>query len=73
MPHCAASGRLAKIRLIHRAVALSLLLRFLLMLAALVAAGPFAHAKDSPAKQRATIQQTRDDVLADLYKLNPDA
>ena len=53
--------------------ALSLLLRFLLMLAALVAAGPFAHAKDSPAKQRATIQQTRDDVLADLYKLNPDA
>ena len=53
--------------------ALPLLPRFLLMLAALVAAGPFAHAKDSPAKQRATIQPTRDDVLADLYRLNPDA
>lgn len=37
-----------------------------------LAAGP-AAAKDSPDEQRAKIQQTRDEVLADLYRLNPGA
>ncbi len=45
----------------------------LLLLSALVAAVPAAQAKKTADEQRAAIKQTRDDVLAELYKLNPAA
>ncbi len=38
-----------------------------------LAAGPQAHAKKTADEQRAAIRQTRDSVLAELYKLNPAA
>jgi lipid-binding SYLF domain-containing protein len=45
----------------------------LLLFSALVAAVPAAQAKKTADEQRAAIKQTRDDVLAELYKLNPAA
>ncbi|MBI2813353.1 MAG: hypothetical protein HYX71_03630 [Opitutae bacterium] len=45
----------------------------LLLLSALVGAAPAARAKGTPDQQRASIRQTRDDVLAELYKLKPEA
>ena len=47
--------------------------QFLLLLCSLVIAAPVARAKGTPDEQRAAIRQTRDDVLAELYKLKPDA
>lgn len=48
--------------------------RYLLLIGALLGASPLAHAKKGTAdEQRAAIRQTRDDVLAELYKLNPAA
>jgi len=49
-------------------------LRYLLLFCALLGSGPLAHAKKGTAdEQRAAIRQTRDSVLAELYKLNPGA
>lgn len=45
----------------------------LLLFSALVAAVPAAQAKKTADEQRVAIKQTRDDVLAELYKLNPAA
>ncbi|AOS43627.1 hypothetical protein Verru16b_00679 [Lacunisphaera limnophila] len=39
----------------------------------LFAAASLSQAKDSPDEQRAKIHQTKDEVLAELYKLNPGA
>lgn len=47
--------------------------RYLLLFCALLGAGPAAQAKASPDEQRAAIHKTRDDVLAELYKLKPEA
>lgn len=47
--------------------------RYLLLFCALVGAVPAARAKGTPAEQRAAIHQTRDNVLAELYKLKPEA
>ena len=52
---------------------LRLILRSFLILGLFVGASPLVHAKKSAAEQRAAIHQTRDDVLAELYKLRPDA
>jgi len=49
------------------------LFRYLLLLAALVGVAPAARAKPTADDQRAAIHKTRDDVLAELYKLNPSA
>lgn len=46
--------------------------RCLLLLCALSVAAPAVRAKDTPAEQRASIRQTRDNVLAELYKLKPE-
>lgn len=45
----------------------------LLSLCLLGLAGITARAKDSPDEQRAKIHQTRDEVLRELYRLNPGA
>ena len=48
--------------------------RSFLLLGLFMGASPLAHAKKGTAdEQRAAIKQTRDDVLAELYKLKPDA
>ena len=47
-------------------------LRVLLFLAALVG-GATAHAKSNPEAERAEIRTMRDNVLAELYRLHPDA
>ncbi|AOS43488.1 hypothetical protein Verru16b_00533 [Lacunisphaera limnophila] len=50
------------------------LLPFLLrvgLLCGLLISGPLAIAKDSPDEQRAKIRETRDEVLKELYALNP--
>ena len=47
--------------------------RCLLLLCALMGAVPVAQAKASPDEQRAAIHKTRDDVLAELYRLKPEA
>ena len=45
----------------------------LLLLCALTGAVPAAQAKGTADEQRAAIHQTRDDVLAELYQLKPEA
>lgn len=50
-----------------------LMLRSCLCLSFCLAATPWAHAKKSADEQRAAIRQTRDEVLAELYKLKPEA
>ncbi len=47
--------------------------RFTLLFCILLFTSSLVHAKDSPDEQRAKIQQTRKEVLAELYKLNPGA
>jgi lipid-binding SYLF domain-containing protein len=47
--------------------------RLLLGILALLALTPLTRAKDTPDEEKAKIYQTRDDVLAELYKLNPEA
>jgi lipid-binding SYLF domain-containing protein len=49
------------------------LARLALLFCVLLSTSSLAHAKDSPDEQRAKIKQTRKDVLAELYKLNPGA
>jgi lipid-binding SYLF domain-containing protein len=51
----------------------SVLTRLVLGLCSLLLLAPLAKAKDSPDEQRAKINQTRKEVLAELYKLNPGA
>jgi lipid-binding SYLF domain-containing protein len=51
----------------------SCLPRLLLSLCLLGFCGITARAKDSPDEQRAKIRQTRDEVLKELYRLNPAA
>lgn len=45
----------------------------LVLLGALAVVVPAAQAKGTADEQRAAIHQTRDDVLAELYRLNPEA
>lgn len=47
--------------------------RYLLLFCVLLGAVPAAQAKAAPDEQRAAIHKTRDDVLAELYKLKPEA
>jgi lipid-binding SYLF domain-containing protein len=49
------------------------LARLALLFCVLLSTSSLAHAKDSPDEQRAKIKQTRKEVLAELYKLNPGA
>jgi lipid-binding SYLF domain-containing protein len=49
------------------------LARFALLFCVLLSTSSLAYAKASPDEQRAKINQTRKEVLAELYKLNPGA
>jgi lipid-binding SYLF domain-containing protein len=51
----------------------SLLPRSILIICALGLVGVTAHAKPTADEQRTKIKETRDDVLAELYKLDPSA
>jgi len=52
---------------------LRLISRIALLVFALIGLSPLAQAKDkqTPAEERASIKKTRDEVLAELYKLDP--
>jgi lipid-binding SYLF domain-containing protein len=45
--------------------------RFVIVISVFLAAGTAAHAKDTPDNERAAIRKERDNVLQELYKLNP--
>jgi len=47
--------------------------RLLLLVCTLASFGTYAQAKGTPDEERAAIKKTRDEVLSDLYKLNPGA